>query len=745
MVTLLVTNHAMKVLSSKLALLALAACGFAAPSQAQDRLMAWNDLGMHCLDPDFSVFSILPPFNTQNVQLIRNGQLVLSPVGITVTYEAMADPTGSINTSSVGKTNFWDHVLDLFGVSLPVDTGLGGFSMPGASNTPQAAHHSAAFHWFQAEGVPLTPLDDSMSTNPYSMFRWVARNSQGQEIASTVTSVPASQEMACVLCHASGASAVARPSSGWVYDTDPKKDDRLNILRLHDDRQGSNPLYQTALAALGMDPAGMEATVRNQGRSILCASCHGTNALPGTGYPGVKPMTQAMHGLHANAHDPMGNSLGVPTGRASCYTCHPGTDTQCLRGAMGKAIGPDGQPAMDCQACHGNMNTVADPNRAAWFEEPNCQACHAGSATQNPGQIRYTSVFDGNGQVRQPANDLFATNPDTPAAGISLYRFSTGHGDLQCSACHGSPHAIYPTSEVNDNLQSIAAQGHEGTMQECSACHSGLSTAQQTMGPHGMHPTTAVWVRDIHGDWAENHGAQSCQACHGVDYKGTVLSEAKADRSYNTPMGQKNFYRGFQVGCYTCHDGPTDDDTNNNAAPLVRNLPVTTHNDEPLDIQLVSFDANGDALQYKILTQPEHGTVGWAGSVATYYPEAGYVGTVSFQYATRDGETQSQRGTVTVDVTPSVCGSTAETFGFGSPGLNGEVPRLRVEGCATPGATASLLIDHCPPNANMYLLEGPARHVREVWPGGVVRVMGPFSNLYMLTADATGQVQFDLD
>jgi hypothetical protein len=34
-------------------------------------VVGWNNLGMHCMDSDFSVFSILPPYNTINAQLIR--------------------------------------------------------------------------------------------------------------------------------------------------------------------------------------------------------------------------------------------------------------------------------------------------------------------------------------------------------------------------------------------------------------------------------------------------------------------------------------------------------------------------------------------------------------------------------------------------------------------------------------------------------------------------------------------------
>jgi hypothetical protein len=35
-------------------------------------VIAWNDLGMHCMDKDYSVFGILPPFNNLHVQLIDN-------------------------------------------------------------------------------------------------------------------------------------------------------------------------------------------------------------------------------------------------------------------------------------------------------------------------------------------------------------------------------------------------------------------------------------------------------------------------------------------------------------------------------------------------------------------------------------------------------------------------------------------------------------------------------------------------
>ena len=135
-----------------------------------------------------------------------------------------------------------------------------------------------------------------------------------------------------------------------------------------------------------------------------------------------------------------------------------------------------------------NMSAVGSPARTGWLMEPNCQACHVGTATNSTGVIRYTDALVG-GNLRLPAEQTFATNPNTPAPGISLYRFSKGHGGLQCSACHGSTHAEFPSAWRNDNRQNEMLQGHAGMIVECDACHGVQpSNALFRNGPHGMHP-----------------------------------------------------------------------------------------------------------------------------------------------------------------------------------------------------------------------------------------------------------------
>jgi len=623
-------------------------------------LVGWNNLGMHCMDADYSVFSLLPPYNTIHAQLIdSSGRLVTDPTDITVTYEAVADPDGSINSTSAGKTNFWEHVEALFGVSLPVDVGLTNLRMPGAGNTPQAMSFDAANGWFIAEGIPITPYDDAQRKNSYPLMHLVARNSAGTVLASTDIVLPVSDEMDCRSCHASGTSLQAQPLEGWVFDQDPQRDMRLNILRLHDERIDASDTLQSALAAAGYNPAGLFATATTDGTPILCARCHLSEALPGSGITGITPLTQAVHGKMAYAIDPATQlPLDATENRSACYRCHPGSVTRCLRGAMGAAVASDGSLAIQCQSCHGTMTTVASPDRTGWLDEPACQSCHTGTATHNNGQLRYTSAFESSGQPRQPVDATYATNPDTPAAGLSLYRFSKGHGGLTCEACHGPTHAEFPSSHRNDNLQSFTHQGHVGMLVECTSCH---ATQPNTVdgGPHGMHPVGQTWVDrhpDVVGDDGGGTGAAQCQACHGVDYRGTVLSRAQADRTLNAgELGTKVFWRGFQVGCYTCHRGPSNDGRNPNRPPSVSDTTASTAVNTSVVIPLSAGDADGNPLELHIVSQPSHGTVGLDGTAAQYFPETGFAGSDAFTFAAWDGSTNSNLGQVTVQVDAAAC------------------------------------------------------------------------------------------
>lgn len=569
-------------------------------------LLAWNDLGMHCMDGvDFSVFTILPPYNTLHAQLKdKAGKLINT--GVNMTYEAIPDSAGSINTYSAGKTNFWQNSGKLFSLSPAPEVGLNldglatGTPEPGneaPSLTPSPMTFNAGYKWYEAEGIPITPFADNKDANGnyvknfYPTVKVVAKDTFGNVLATTTTVLPVSDEMTCKGCHASNSTTTdAKPSSGWVNDPNLEKDWKRNILRLHDEKNQSDPdqsartLYANALNKVGYSSNGLLASA-DSGKPVLCVSCHASNAyfdkrnkktvmggLTGLGFVDangkqlIPPFTQVLHGLHANVKDPTSvpaNSLTLndSNNRTACYTCHPGSKTQCLRGAMGKATSANGNSLMSCQSCHGNMKAVGNSTRQGWIDEPTCESCHNSNA---PNRRAISGVGNAtNGKPVLPADHTFATNANTPAIpGLNpnLYRFSTGHGGLQCEACHGSTHAEYPSLHADDNTQSIAVQGHAGTVAECTACHKTVP-ATVNGGPHGMHTTGNSWVKS-HQEANKNGTAAtpSCAYCHGTTAAGTPLSAIKVAKTINAgDFGTKSWPAGYQVSCFSCHNGPNPD------------------------------------------------------------------------------------------------------------------------------------------------------------------------------------------
>lgn len=499
------------------------------------RVFGFNDLGMHCYDSDFSVFSILPLFNVLHAQVIRTGSSpkFLGNGEIEVKYRARKDSTGSINKTSRGKTNFWQNVSSLYGVALPVDKGLLGAKMPGAQNTPQPfGTYDGDMEWFTAAGIPITGWDDSSPAkrNPYSILSVEASNViTGQLLSSSPVVVPASDEMNCGSCHLTGKQAARRSDISWSNDSNPTRQYKKNVLLLHDTVKGTD-LYTK--------------------QPVLCASCHYSLALdlkgqgPSGDQVGKPFFSRAIHGFHA--------SEVVQDYKTSktCFSCHPGKETQCLRGIMS-------QKGIVCTDCHGNMFALAKVSRQPWADEPKCQSCHTGDAVDHKGTaLVFRKAYDDgpkNATPRIASNKRFAEENGT------LYRNGLGHNAVACEACHGSPHAEWPSREANDNLIAVQFQGHKGTIVECGTCHgSGLGAVVE--GPHGLHNVNArVWYDGGHSGFYRSNKTR-CQACHGKDLSGTRLSRTAESRRFNVEERVVPLAAGKEVGCTLCHEKPGSGD-----------------------------------------------------------------------------------------------------------------------------------------------------------------------------------------
>jgi hypothetical protein len=503
------------------------------------------------MDREFSVFSILPPYNVVRAQVVRTSSTgrpsLQDGTQVDVRYAAVADSTGSVNSRSVGKTDFWTHAPALYtnGALLPAGQGLKGLYMPADATPagPQPFAWDAARRWFAAEGIPITPTDDDGATNTYPLLRVSAHDpTTGAELAHLDVVVPVATEMDCTACHRTGGTASTGSGVTWSSDPDLEKQAKENVLRRHDHEHG------TALFA---------------SQPVLCAACHYSPALDleAKGPQGAQKvfpwLSRAMHGRHEFLS---GNAA------ATCYQCHPGAVTKCARGAMAQA-------GLECASCHGSMAAVAGTAgnllaggsmdgsndgapRRAWIDLPRCQSCHTGDAASHrsgsdvvlaPDGIRLTQAYVRGDPTASPilaAASRFAENAATS------YRFSKGHGGLLCQNCHGSTHAEWPVSTtVNDDVAAKQLQGHAGTVRACTTCHPGTSLALTTGGPHGMHNVgDSRWRNGGHEDFYERNPGL-CRSCHGSNLQGTELARVAVTRPGGLPAGTL-------VSCTLCHGKP---------------------------------------------------------------------------------------------------------------------------------------------------------------------------------------------
>ncbi len=441
----------------------------------------------------------------------------------------------------------------------------------------------------------------------------------GTVLASLDVVTPVSGEVDCKNCHSAisdgGNGSAIRGISPATRVDDPLYTKvptavsieyafDLNILRLHDLKHGTNLQNETPvscqrchytpaldLAHVGPKGPGADANGREQ-------TLH-------------QSFSRVMHGYHARVvRFP---SMPGPTGRSAatrddilqktCYQCHPGKVTQCFRGEMYNA----GQA---CQDCHGNLQQVANDfsqnvsagnpgkfivagdyytnpktPRIPWANEPMCQSCHTGDINSNltalsgtvksSDGLRLAQAYrtgDANAKPIVAVNRRFSENQVASQTGTKqvLFRLSRGHGGVFCEGCHGATHAEWPNANpaANDNVAANQLQGHSGKIVECQTCH-GVGTLTLSdfrgnldangwmKGPHGMHPVDARWVSDHHdmvGDSSSSMGV--CQACHGKNLQGTVLSKAATSRTFSHDGRTFTIAKGAVVGCALCHENP---------------------------------------------------------------------------------------------------------------------------------------------------------------------------------------------
>ncbi len=402
-------------------------------TSAQYIVLAWNDLGMHCLNPSYDSAVILPPYNTVWAQVVKRGnppQVVTS--GVTVSYRLVNNTTSQKGLFA----QFWTYVLQLFGTTLALDTGLN-LDDPTVHNGLTGTMLAKGDH-FQVSGIPATPINDGGTWTPFQMAVITVKDSSTNlTLAETRTTLPTSQEIDCGKCHGNSSDLTS------VFN---------DILTKHD------TLSATHLA---------------NSKPVLCASCHGSPALGATtaGSSG-KFLSQAIHGFHGG--------LAAPP---ACYDCHPGAVTQCNRSISHTAA--DG----NCTTCHGTLanvaSTIASGSRIPWASEPKCVNCHnvgingLGVAGVDTGTTLYRKATDHGGlycaACHSSPHAITPTSQPTDTYQPIMYQGKAKTiGD--CGVCHTTSRGGGPDfANEHGNVRPSA----------CSVCHTGFQNVASTvLWPH---------------------------------------------------------------------------------------------------------------------------------------------------------------------------------------------------------------------------------------------------------------------
>ena len=119
--------------------------------------------------------------------------------------------------------------------------------------------------------------------------------------------------------------------------------------------------------------------------------------------------------------------------------------------------------------------------------------------------------------------------------------------------------------------------------------------------------------------------------------------------------------QGFGGGdsfTFKANDGSADSNTATvtiivsavNDAPVANAQSVSTNEDTAKSITLSASDADGDALVYMVVSQPDNGTLSGTAPNLTYTPNANYNGSDSFTFKANDGIDDSTVATVSITV-----------------------------------------------------------------------------------------------
>ncbi len=225
-----------------------------------------------------------------------------------------------------------------------------------------------------------------------------------------------------------------------------------------------------------------------------------------------------------------------------------------------------------------------------------------------------------NGVVSVDASGAYTYGPDTNFVGTDSFEFTVSDGNLSSSAI-----ISITVDGVND--APVAVDGAWQTDENTSVVLtlSASDAEQDTL-------TYAVVTQSQNG----------------------TVSVSGNQATY-TPSTD---FSGTDTFTFTANDGQADSNvatvtitvTDVNTAPVAVDFTQAVQEDVESLFLLRGTDADNDALTYRIISQPDNGTLVLDGNTVTYSPAANYNGDDSFTYQISDGSLDSNIATVSLSV-----------------------------------------------------------------------------------------------
>ena len=442
------------------------------------RVIANNDLGMHCACPTFGGFLLLPPWNTVRAQVIQYGgdKPIVLTSGVTVSY-SLAEETDASLQADPYFSQWITYSPKMFPGFQPVVNGkvqgLAGYGITG-----NMTYNSTA-NAFIATGIPAYPVTTGNSTkdimtdplggpnrDPFLTANITVKDSAGKTLATTSTVVPVAFG-GCCSCHLNLAAANGYPktpagSFAYLGVMHGQNSSGINIAQLDPDGDGVGGPVRCSWCH--WDPAMGESSAKGiayfwPNYQILPGATFNKSQVKVSQYS----FSDVLHRFHTQ--DSLVLTQYDPNVATNCYDCHPGNGVNCYRGAH-KA-----KSAIWCVDCHGNLNQrVATGQLAHPWQESTLPTCYAPAKG-------ITSAF-----ACHSAN-TYQTNVTWDQGLFGKFINARGHytSVLLCQTCHGMPHGENPSTQALDNVQNQTLQ----------------NAVQGAVYPNGVNSTYPLGVCDV--------------------------------------------------------------------------------------------------------------------------------------------------------------------------------------------------------------------------------------------------------